>query len=214
MHYKMASHHVTLKRIFGAKTGLAHFSKRSHTLRNPYPTSKSKVTTPQQQPVSTHLPINLPSENPRWYHLRAVLFDNPIVREAKEPSANLCYCRSATPNPINRNHGKSPRIPSPCWKGQVSDTKGTIIFNSWTDLEGVERLRPKWQIWQSSFDLWRWRIGSPNNFTMSVCWQSRWQVEPQEKKKVPKGRAKKRIQYTRRFVNVTLTGGKRKVRTP
>ncbi|KAF2745795.1 hypothetical protein M011DRAFT_469057 [Sporormia fimetaria CBS 119925] len=37
------------------------------------------------------------------------------------------------------------------------------------------------------------------------------QVEPQEKKKVPKGRAKKRIQYTRRFVNVTMTGGKRKV---
>ena len=37
------------------------------------------------------------------------------------------------------------------------------------------------------------------------------QVEPQEKKKTPKGRAKKRIQYTRRFVNVTMTGGKRKV---
>lgn len=37
------------------------------------------------------------------------------------------------------------------------------------------------------------------------------QVEPQEKKKTPKGRAKKRITYTRRFVNVTLTGGKRKV---
>ncbi|EMF16909.1 ribosomal protein S30 [Sphaerulina musiva SO2202] len=36
-------------------------------------------------------------------------------------------------------------------------------------------------------------------------------VEPQEKKKVPKGRAKKRIQYTRRFVNVTMTGGKRKM---
>ncbi|KAJ6257258.1 40S ribosomal protein S30-B [Drechslerella dactyloides] len=36
-------------------------------------------------------------------------------------------------------------------------------------------------------------------------------VEPQEKKKTPKGRAKKRILYTRRFVNVTLTGGKRKV---
>lgn len=36
-------------------------------------------------------------------------------------------------------------------------------------------------------------------------------VEPQEKKKTPKGRAKKRLQYTRRFVNVTLTGGKRKV---
>ncbi|EKD14484.1 ribosomal protein S30 [Drepanopeziza brunnea f. sp. 'multigermtubi' MB_m1] len=35
-------------------------------------------------------------------------------------------------------------------------------------------------------------------------------VEPQEKKKTPKGRAKKRITYTRRFVNVTLTGGKRK----
>jgi Ribosomal protein S30 len=39
------------------------------------------------------------------------------------------------------------------------------------------------------------------------------QVEPQEKAKVPKGRALKRLKYTRRFVNVTLTGGKRKVRT-
>ena len=37
------------------------------------------------------------------------------------------------------------------------------------------------------------------------------QVEPQEKKKTPKGRAKKRLTYTRRFVNVTMTGGKRKV---
>lgn len=38
------------------------------------------------------------------------------------------------------------------------------------------------------------------------------QVEPQEKKKRPKGRAAKREKFTRRFVNVTLTGGKRKVR--
>ncbi|KAK8109904.1 ribosomal protein S30 [Apiospora kogelbergensis] len=37
------------------------------------------------------------------------------------------------------------------------------------------------------------------------------QVEKQEKKKTPKGRAKKRLVYTRRFVNVTLTGGKRKM---
>ncbi|KAI9647756.1 40S ribosomal protein S30 [Ciborinia camelliae] len=37
-------------------------------------------------------------------------------------------------------------------------------------------------------------------------------VEPQEKKKRPKGRAAKREKFTRRFVNVTLTGGKRKVR--
>ncbi|KAI1815624.1 ribosomal protein S30 [Poronia punctata] len=36
-------------------------------------------------------------------------------------------------------------------------------------------------------------------------------VEKQEKTKVPKGRAKKRLQYTRRFVNVTLTNGKRKM---
>ncbi|KAJ5669012.1 hypothetical protein N7462_010082 [Penicillium macrosclerotiorum] len=36
-------------------------------------------------------------------------------------------------------------------------------------------------------------------------------VEPQEKAKKPKGRAYKRIQYTRRFVNVTMTGGKRKM---
>ena len=37
------------------------------------------------------------------------------------------------------------------------------------------------------------------------------QVEPQEKKKTPKGRAKKRISYTRRSINVTMTGGKRKM---
>ncbi|KAL2218780.1 ribosomal protein S30 [Thermoascus aurantiacus ATCC 26904] len=36
-------------------------------------------------------------------------------------------------------------------------------------------------------------------------------VEPTEKPKRPKGRAYKRMLYTRRFVNVTMTGGKRKV---
>ncbi|KAF7590128.1 hypothetical protein BBP40_003241 [Aspergillus hancockii] len=36
-------------------------------------------------------------------------------------------------------------------------------------------------------------------------------VEKQEKAKTPKGRARKRIIYTRRFVNVTMTGGKRKM---
>ena len=38
------------------------------------------------------------------------------------------------------------------------------------------------------------------------------QVEPQEKPKVPKGRARQRIKYTRRFTNATIVGGgKRKV---
>lgn len=36
-------------------------------------------------------------------------------------------------------------------------------------------------------------------------------VEKQETAKSPKGRAHKREQYTRRFVNVALTGGKRKM---
>ncbi|KAL2871527.1 40S ribosomal protein eS30 [Aspergillus lucknowensis] len=36
-------------------------------------------------------------------------------------------------------------------------------------------------------------------------------VEAQEKKKLPKGRAMKRLKYIRRFVNVTMTGGKRKM---
>ena len=36
-------------------------------------------------------------------------------------------------------------------------------------------------------------------------------VEKQEKPKQPKGRAYKRLLYTRRFVNVTLTNGKRKM---
>jgi small subunit ribosomal protein S30e len=40
-------------------------------------------------------------------------------------------------------------------------------------------------------------------------------VDPQEKSKTPKGRAHKREQYTRRFVNVATTaGGKRKVNYP
>ncbi|QPG95170.1 hypothetical protein C2857_007763 [Epichloe festucae Fl1] len=36
-------------------------------------------------------------------------------------------------------------------------------------------------------------------------------VEPQEKPKKPKGRALKRAKYIRRFVNVVVTGGKRKM---
>jgi len=36
-------------------------------------------------------------------------------------------------------------------------------------------------------------------------------VEAQEKPKTPKGRAHKREQYTRRFVNIAVTGGKRKM---
>lgn len=36
-------------------------------------------------------------------------------------------------------------------------------------------------------------------------------VDPVEKPKTPKGRAHKRAVYTRRFVNVTMTGGKRRV---
>jgi len=36
-------------------------------------------------------------------------------------------------------------------------------------------------------------------------------VQKKEKKKQPKGRAKKKILYIRRFVNVVLTGGKRKM---
>jgi small subunit ribosomal protein S30e len=36
-------------------------------------------------------------------------------------------------------------------------------------------------------------------------------LEVQEKKKKKTGRAKKREVYTRRFVNVTLVGGKRRV---
>ena len=36
-------------------------------------------------------------------------------------------------------------------------------------------------------------------------------VEPMEKPKKPKGRAYKRLLYTRRYVNVALTGGKRRM---
>ncbi|KAK4136269.1 ribosomal protein S30 [Trichocladium antarcticum] len=36
-------------------------------------------------------------------------------------------------------------------------------------------------------------------------------VEAQEEPKAPKGRAHKRDLFTRRFVNITLTGGRRKM---
>ena len=69
--------------------------------------------------------------------------------------------------------------------------------------------------------IWREHQGTTQNGILQRA--SRWnadkffpllqqQVEKQEKKKLPKGRAMKRLKYTRRFVNVTLTGGKRKVR--
>ncbi|KAF1929349.1 ribosomal protein S30 [Didymella exigua CBS 183.55] len=54
------------------------------------------------------------------------------------------------------------------------------------------------------------RAGKVKSQTRKLLFKS--SVEPQEKKKTPKGRAKKRLTYTRRFVNVTMTGGKRKVR--
>lgn len=38
-------------------------------------------------------------------------------------------------------------------------------------------------------------------------------VEPTEKPKIPKGRAYKRRVYIRRFINVAMTSGKRKVRS-
>lgn len=55
------------------------------------------------------------------------------------------------------------------------------------------------------------RVGSEGLRNNRMLIKSTQQVEPQEKKKNPKGRALKRIKYTRRFVNVTMTGGKRKV---
>ncbi|KAL2149928.1 hypothetical protein VTH06DRAFT_8476 [Thermothelomyces fergusii] len=39
-------------------------------------------------------------------------------------------------------------------------------------------------------------------------------VEKQEKKKTPKGRAGKRLKYTRRFVNITVTGGGKRKMNP
>jgi small subunit ribosomal protein S30e len=46
---------------------------------------------------------------------------------------------------------------------------------------------------------------------MSRAADSLLQVDTAEKPKTPKGRAHKRAVYTRRFVNVTMTGGKRRV---
>lgn len=49
------------------------------------------------------------------------------------------------------------------------------------------------------------------SYLMSRAADSPLQVDTAEKPKTPKGRAHKRAVYTRRFVNVTMTGGKRRV---
>ena len=64
--------------------------------------------------------------------------------------------------------------------------------------------------WRNNMEQRRWIVEAQNLLMGSLFNQL--QVEPQEKKKDPKGRAMKRLKYTRRFVNVTMTGGKRKVR--
>ena len=45
---------------------------------------------------------------------------------------------------------------------------------------------------------------------VDVCYVFCHQVDPQEKKKKKTGRAKRRIQYNRRFVNVVATFGRKK----
>jgi len=91
-------------------------------------------------------------------------------------------------NPIIRNHGKGPRIPRSCRKGQVSDTKGTIYFDS-GDGSG------DWEVGQilretRSLGLWQWRIRYIRA-TMSIIadgfistgWASRKEKDPQGPRK-------------------------------
>ena len=122
----------------------------------------------------------------------------------RRPTKASYQISPASPEPkLNfhfRRDGQSSRLPSPCWQGQVPDSKGVFCHS---------KLGPSF-------------IFCP---CLTLCFSNRTrnyarivlicphQVEPQEKKKTPKGRAKKRITYTRRFVNVTMTGGKRKVST-
>ncbi|KAA8569576.1 hypothetical protein EYC84_001189 [Monilinia fructicola] len=51
----------------------------------------------------------------------------------RDTTAYICHFHSYRNNqstniPINRNHGKGSRIPRSCRKGQVSNTKGTILL--------------------------------------------------------------------------------------
>lgn len=70
-------------------------------------------------------------------------------------------------------------------------------------MDKLGQLSSRTWIW----DIWKGCSGMQRHRSLT----RRPQVEPQEKKKKPKGRAYKRMVYTRRFVNVTMTGGKRKV---
>lgn len=87
--------------------------------------------------------------------------------------------------------GKGSRKSGPCW--YVSDSRCSVFLSLNTSHQ-----RP-------------WKANRKNPATGKVKSQTP-KVEPAEKAKTPKGRARKREVYTRRFVNVAVTGGKRKVR--
>ncbi|KAB8295231.1 hypothetical protein EYC80_007147 [Monilinia laxa] len=150
-----------------------------------------------QRPSTTQHPT---TQQPRTYPPN--ISSNPRFSDT---TAYICHFHSyrnyqSTNIPINRNHGKGSRIPRSCRKGQVSNTKGTILLIYFSK-DGSIRRCPNW--W------WRIRI---RQYVGRMEMGNSKRVEPQEKKKRPKGRAAKREKFTRRFVNVTLTGGKRKVR--
>lgn len=64
------------------------------------------------------------------------------------------------------------------------------------------------KVWLLICDMIGWKdLKQPSSpLSLSCCFQ----VDKQEKKKKKTGRAKRRIQYNRRFVNVVPTFGKKK----
>ncbi|KAI0487206.1 hypothetical protein F4859DRAFT_509779 [Xylaria cf. heliscus] len=111
--------------------------------------------------------------------------------------------QSSVPQPEDRQPS---RLSRPCRQGQVADSKQ--VDPSTPRKQASTAVDARFTLYTSHSTIPSHAVarshGSPATNHLA-------EVEAQEKAKVPKGRAKKRLQYTRRFVNVTLTGGKRKM---
>lgn len=108
---------------------------------------------------------------------------------------------------------KGPRFSGPCRKSEGTDTQGKIFFFliHYISALGILIFPPLFFSMLKSpnlFSILQDKFICSVKFTHISC--STVQVDKQEKKKKRTGRAKRRIQYNRRFVNVVPTFGKKK----
>lgn len=167
---------------------LARISENLSTNLNPkiIAPHDSSTTTP---PLTCESLPSSPTTTPNRYHIRILISRAILVREEAKLIISPLPDRTIIDkhNPINRNHGKGPRIPRPCRKGQVSDTKGTI-FHFWDGLnvrwgvwirgrEPQQFTTSRW--WKSWAERWGWGWRMIADGIISIGWASREEEDPQ-----------------------------------